>query len=51
VIAVLLTPLDVRAVKQLGIPAVTFAGALENPGVPRVMANNAEWAGWRPSIC
>lgn len=40
VIAVVLTPGDVRAVKQLGLPGVTFAGALADPGVPRVMANN-----------
>lgn len=41
VIAVLLTTADVRAAKQLDMPVVTFAGALRDPGVPRVMANNA----------
>lgn len=40
VISVLLTPADVRAAKQLDMPVVTFAGALRDPGVPRVMANN-----------
>lgn len=40
VISVLLTSSDVRTAKQLGIPVVTFAGALRNPGVPRVIVNN-----------
>jgi LacI family transcriptional regulator len=40
VIAVILTPADARAAHELGMPVVTFAGALRDPGVPRVMVNN-----------
>lgn len=40
VIAVILTQADVRAARQLDMPVVTFAGALRDPGVPRVMVNN-----------
>lgn len=40
VITIILTPADVRAAQQLNMPVVTFAGALRDPGVPRVMVNN-----------
>ena len=40
VIATLVNPADVRAARQLRVPVVTFAGAMRDPGVPRVMVNN-----------
>lgn len=40
VIAVLATPADAKVAAQLPMPVVTFAGALKDPGVPRVMVNN-----------
>lgn len=40
VITTILTPADVRAAQQLDMPVVTFAGALRDPGVPRVMVHN-----------
>lgn len=41
VIAVLVNAADVRAAKDLGLPLVTFSGALRDPGFPRVMVDNA----------
>lgn len=40
VITVILNPADARAAQEMNMPVVTFAGALRDPGVPRVMVNN-----------
>lgn len=40
VITVILNPADARAAQELNMPVVTFAGAMRDPGVPRVMVNN-----------
>ena len=40
IVAVVLNPADRDVARRLAIPVVTFAGALQDPGVPRVMVNN-----------
>jgi LacI family transcriptional regulator len=40
IVAVVLNPADREVARDLPIPVVTFAGALQDPGVPRVMVNN-----------
>lgn len=40
IITVVLNQADARAARDMGIPVVTFAGAMRDPGVPRIMVNN-----------